>query len=142
MTRDLLSPNARRWVVLLILLAIPLQLAGAATFRASGNCCGHGQALVSMADTLLVQLCGGHKPAPAGMSDLAAGATDCPEWPRLDNAPCSDCGVQCGAAAWTIPAHTPSLRTSPRSLPPANSALAASTAAPRDRIERPPRTAF
>ena len=142
MTRDLLPPNARRWVVLLILVAMPLQLAGAATFRASGNCCGHGHALVSVMNTLLVQLCGDHKPAPAGVSDFTTGTTDCSESPRLDSALCSDCSIQCGAAAWTLPAHAPHLRASTPSFLLVSAVLAAVPAPPRARVERPPRTAL
>jgi hypothetical protein len=142
MIRILLFSCARRWVVLLVLLAMPLQLAGAATFRASGSCCGDGQALVSMANALLMQLCGDYQPPAAGALVLEVGATDCSESPRLDNAPCSDCGIQCGAAAWTIPAHAPPLRASIPSFLLANLVLAVVPAPPRDRVERPPRTGF
>jgi hypothetical protein len=141
MTRSFLSSRARRWVALLLLSAMPLQFAGAATFRANGACSGHGQALVTLVTVLLGQPCAGDDVPPVKDAGLVTRASDCAPPPTFTAAPCSDCGLHCGALAWVIVARaTPDLVASARFLA-IPSPLAILPAPDPDRLERPPRIA-
>lgn len=126
-------------VALLLLAAMPLQLAGAAAFRASGDCCGHGQALVALVTTLIGQPCADHAAISAPSPGLATRAIDCVPPPTLGAAPCSDCGMHCGATVWVIAAPAAACHVAMAPFVALPSPLAIVPAPDPDRLDRPPR---
>jgi hypothetical protein len=139
MARSFISSRAHRMVALLLLLAMPLHLAGAAAFRASGDCCGHGRALAALVTTLVGQPCADHDAPSVKSSGLATRAVDCVPPPTIGAAPCSDCGMHCAATAWVIAAPATASRVDMAPFIALHSPLAVVPAPDPDRLERPPR---